>query len=100
LQQQAFSQQAGLQQQAGSGQQAFAWQHVSHVAQHLLHAQASLRPQNKSRILQHFFSQQTFSQQAGSGAQHLAACSQQAGFAQPPHSPQLPHRSSPANPWL
>jgi hypothetical protein len=30
----------------------------------------------------------------------LAACSQQAGFAQQPHSPQLPPKSSKANPWL
>jgi hypothetical protein len=107
---QGFSQpqHAGFAQQAGSGQQALAWQHDSHFEQqHFLHSNASFRPANRSRTgvdrQQHFFSQPAFSQQAGSGAQHFAAVSQQAGFSQAPHAPQpqfSPHKRSAPNPWL
>jgi hypothetical protein len=80
--QQAFSQQAGFAQQAGSGAQHFAGPQVSHL-QHRRDSSRSFSPQNKSRTgvaqgSQQVFWPQAFSQQAGSGAQHFVAGSQQA----------------------
>jgi hypothetical protein len=85
--QRGFSQQAGWQ-HAGLAQQAGAAQHAGaqHFVQHLRHSNRSFRPPNRSRTgvgrQQQVFSQQALPQQAGSGAQHFAACWQQATFSQ------------------